>query len=92
MWVAFTCLFVHVIVHPVLVTLYLVVSTIVLFCSCLTIVSCIHSPANYFWSATVDSVGIKGIFVRLSISSFNWNCLIIGTVGLISSLSYSICG
>ena len=57
---------------------------------CPTVVPCIHGLPSFHCTVTGDHVGIKGIFLQVSISSFHWGCLFFSTVRLPSSLLHSM--
>ena len=50
-------------------------------------VPCIHGLLFALCIATVDLVGVKGIFLQLSLSLFHCSCLFINAVRLLSLLS-----
>ena len=55
-------------------------------------VPCIHSVSSSHCTAIVDLIGIKGMFLWVSILSFSWGCLFMSTVRLLLLLLYSMGG
>ena len=48
-------------------------------------VSCVYNLPSFSCTAIVDLVGVKGIFVQVSVFSINWNCLFMSSGRLLSS-------
>ena len=88
-WVIFTCLFILMIVHPVLVTLI---------CSCFPCGPLFHGPLQFNVSMVPCPLAVllqwmlwvEKRFLGVYISLLLWGCLSISTVWLISSLSHTM--
>ena len=89
--VAFTCLFVLVIVHLVLCHFYFVASFPVVFCS-MPHYSSMHPWSPSSCTALVDPVGGNKIFLRALTSLLTWSWLFISAPWLPSSLSHTMGG